>query len=1120
MEINANPLYVKLEEYKKKYYSNELLKGLFYTAAVVLATFLLLNTLEYFGRFGTSVRAVLFSSFLLVFAYTFATKLYKPLLYFFSVKKPLNYADFATQIGSYFPEIKDKLLNTLQLSNALDKNHSDLIEASIAQKTKDLTLVKFTDAINKTERKKYTKYALIPAALIALILLVYPSYFVESSKRIVDFKNEYAEPAPFRFAVLNKSLKAFKNEDYTLHLKLEGTVVPENLYLVLGDKKIPLDKDKNNSYTYIFRNIQKEQIFHFEAAGFTSGKQKIEVVNRPTINGIKVQLTYPNYLHKANTSMENAGNFIVPEGTIVTWSIAAQDTDSLLISFAGEGNRSAQKSFLNDEFEIKKQVLKNTDYQIKLFNEHSSNANAPVYNISVVADEHPAIALEQYRDTTLFNYIVLGGRISDDYGLTALKVHYSVSKEGAKPSNGSVNIPIDRSQSIQSFYHSWLLDSLKLNPGDKLNYYVQVWDNDGVHGPKASKSEMLEYKIPTTDNIAKNIDNALENTEKQMDKVLKEAEELKKELNKLEQKLKNNPELNFQEKKQFQELMKKRDELMNELRQLQEKNQLANNQQERFDKMKPELTEKMNQLDKLIKDMLNNDNKKLYENLKEMLEKNQNEKMLEELEKLKNKEGNLEKDIERAMKLFKKLEKERKIDKAIKDLLEQAQKQDKLGDESKKLDEQADGPDKDKKEDELEKKQDELENQFEKTKEDLNDAEKLSEELKEENKFDGDKKSQEEISKEQKKSKDSQKKKENKEAAGAQKKAAAKMKNLAEKLADEKKSAEMEQMEENEDDMRQILENLVKLSFDQEQLMKDFRNIRIGDPRFLKLAQQQVKLKDDAKVIEDSLYALAGRVFQIKSFITKELSNMKYHMDGSSESIKDRALNNIAAKQQFAMTSMNNLALMLSDALKDMQMSMMDMSGKGKPKKNKKKLPMPMSEMQQKLNEKMKGTTGKDGKDKNGKKGDNGKEGNNGAEQLAKLAAEQAKIRRMVQELMDSQQGTDFEKKMGDKMNELLKKMDQTETDIVNKNITPQTMQRQKEIEVRLLESEKALKEQEEDEQRKANTAFEIPKTIPKELEQYIKSKQKQTELIRTVPPNLSNFYKKEVDAYFKRINQ
>ena len=40
------------------------------------------------------------------------------------------------------------------------------------------------------------------------------------------------------------------------------------------------------------------------------------------------------------------------------------------------------------------------------------------------------------------------------------------------------------------------------------------------------------------------------------------------------------------------------------------------------------------------------------------------------------------------------------------------------------------------------------------------------------------------------------------------------------------------------------MENLVKLSFDQERLMKDFRNIRIGDPRFIKLGQTQLKLKD------------------------------------------------------------------------------------------------------------------------------------------------------------------------------------------------------------------------------------------------------------------------------------
>jgi hypothetical protein len=1123
MSNNFDIIKSKLKEYQQKYYSNELFKALFLSAAILLAAFFVLNTLEFFGHFGTTVRAMLFTSFFAVFLYVFLAKLWKPISYFASSKKPLSDTDFAQQIGNFFPEIKDKLLNSLQLNSQYSQSQNELILASIAQKTKDLQIVKFTDAINVQQKKKYAKYALVPAIIITALLAFYPPYLVESSKRIVDFKNEYAEPAPFNFIIKNKNLTAFKNEDFNLVFDVKGTVIPENVFLVLGEKRILIEKDPNGQYSYVFRNIQKSQNFSLEAAGFTASERTISIKNRPSLSGIKVLLTYPAYLQKQNTKLDNAGSLVLPQGTIVRWQLGAENTDSVNFYFNNKIKIAAEKALLSDNFELNKQIFNDTDYQVRLYNEHSSNLNPVNYSISVIQDQHPNIQLEQFKDTTLFNYVVLGGKISDDYGLTALKIHYNISRQNGKNNAGSINIPIDKSQNIQSYYYSWMLDSLKLSSGDKLNYYVQVWDNDGIHGHKASKTEMLEYKIPGKEDIDKNIEKSLESTENQLEKAMKEAAQLKKELQNLEQKLKNSPELNHQDKKQLEELMKKREELMNELRQLQEKNKLATEQQKRFQQLKPELAQKFDQLDKLLKDMLNDENKKLYENLKEMLDKNQNEKMLDELDKLKNKERNLEKDIDRAMKLFKKLEKEQKIDKAIKDLLQQAENQEKLAEETEKLDEneKKNPEENNKKQEELSKKQEELQKKFDQTKQDLKDAEKLSEELKEEEKFDGDKKAQEEISKEQQESKEQLSKKDNKKASDSQKKASKKMKNLAEKLANEKQDAESQQMEEDEDALRQILENLVKLSFDQEQLMKDFRNIRVGDPRFLKLAQQQIKLKDDAKVIEDSLYALANRVFQIQSFITKELGLMKYHMDGSTESIKDRSLNSVSTKQQFAMTSMNNLALMLSDALKDMQMSMMEMSGKGKPKKKKKSTPLPMmSKMQSELNKKMQGTTGKDGKGKKGQKGENGTEGSEGAEQLAKLAAEQAKIRKMIQELMESQQGTEFDKKMGEQLKDLVKKMDQTETDIVNKNITPQTLKRQQEIEVRLLESEKALKEQEQDEHRKANTAQDIPKTIPKELELYIKNKQKQTELIRQVPPNLSGFYKKEVDAYYKRINK
>lgn len=46
--------------------------------------------------------------------------------------------------------------------------------------------------------------------------------------------------------------------------------------------------------------------------------------------------------------------------------------------------------------------------------------------------------------------------------------------------------------------------------------------------------------------------------------------------------------------------------------------------------------------------------------------------------------------------------------------------------------------------------------------------------------------------------------------------------------------------------------------------MKNFKNISVSDPKFIALSQEQLKISDDAKVIEDSLYSLAKTVMQLK----------------------------------------------------------------------------------------------------------------------------------------------------------------------------------------------------------------------------------------------------------------
>lgn len=292
--------------------------------------------------------------------------------------------------------------------------------------------------------------------------------------------------------------------------------------------------------------------------------------------------------------------------------------------------------------------------------------------------------------------------------------------------------------------------------------------------------------------------------------------------------------------------------------------------------------------------------------------------------------------------------------------------------------------------------------------------------------------------------------------------------------------------------------------------MKDFRGMSLQDPRVTKLSQEQLKLQDDAKIIEDSLNALASRVVQIQSFVTRELTNMKGYMDESVQQLRERRLSMASSKQQFAMTSINNLALMLSDVLKNMQQQMNAMAMPGKGKGGKKgQNPSGLGEMQQQLNGKME------------KLQKGGKSGRGLSEELSQMAAEQAMIRQMLKKLEENAKGTEAGKQQEKQIKELMEKMDESETDLVNKRVNQNLINRQQEIMVRLLESEKALKQQEEDPKRQAEAAKSAKRSTPAFFDTTnLQNKSKQVEVLRSVTPNYNLFYKKEANQYLQKVSK
>jgi hypothetical protein len=1110
-DASFNILLKKLNDYKRKYYLNTLLKGFLLTLTLLSSAYLFFTFLEYYGRFNSYYRIAFLATYVSIFAFASYQWIITPVLKLTAMRKQISDEEASLQIGQFFSKIQDKLLNTIQLRN-FNSRQNELLSASISQKTNELSIFSFNDAIDLKKNRKYARFLLWPLLFIGSILLFVPQIFTEGTTRIVNYDKDFPVPAPFEFILENENLRAFKNEDFEVKLHLNGSSIPEQVYIIVNGRRAKMKKESVDRYSFAMNNLQHSESFVFEAAGFNSNDFKLEVMSRPELKSFEAYISYPKYLNKVNESLKNAGNLTVPEGTAINWSFYTEDAESMNIRFNNEAKESALTKEGKD-FKFSKKFLRSENYQVRLKNKNSDSKEVISYFINVIPDQFPSINAEQFKDTVLFNYISFGGSISDDHGLSKMKLLFRIKKETDDKKDAEYqNLPvsIDNRSSNQNFIFNWKIDTIKVNPGEKLEYFFQVWDNDGVNGSKSTKSRTFEFYIPSEQEIKKEIADATVNTENKISEILKKTLDLKRDLNKIEDKLKNKNEFNWQDKKLLEEVLQKQQQIKQEIEELNKLNKSLNQKNEKFNQMNPELAQKIEQLQKLMEDLLDEETKKLYEELQKLLNDPEKKNNLQDLvEKLNKKDENLEKEIARALEMFKQLEFEKKLDETVNGMKELAKKQEELADKTLK------------KEDSKEKLQEEqkkLSEDFKNLEKDLKDLKDLNESLENKKNMEDTGKEQQEIKDAQQKSSDQLGNDQNKKAGESQKNAAQKMDDLSNKLSEMQNKMQQSENEDNIEDLRAVLENLITLSFDQEGLMKEFRKVNSSDPRFVMLSQKQLKLKDDSRIIEDSLMALAKRVFQINSFVIREVTAMKNSMDESIEALRDRDPGQVipltTSKQQFAMTSINNLALMLNDVLKQMQQQMKDaMKNQGngscsKPGNNKKpgqgKKPGmgDLGQLQKDLNSKIQALK------------QSGKSGKELSQELAKLAAQQEMIRNAIK---------DFQQKNGGgngNLDKISKNMEKTESDLVNKQITQETLFRQQEILTRLLEAENALRERDLDNKRESNTGKEIKNEVPPAFEKYLKAKEKQIDFLKTVPPSLNPYYKQEVNEYFQKIEK
>ena len=1092
----------KIDAFIRKYYLDKVIKGAIWWIGLFLFSTIFLIVIEYFGYFKPTIRTFLAYTFLITHIISFWFWIGQFLLKFLQLGKIIDHEQAARIIGKHFLEVEDKLLNAIQLQKLIaeNPNQKPLIEASIKQKIVSFKPIKFVSAIKLTKNKKYLKYIFFPIFIFTIIAIFDADILKDGAKRMIHYQTYYKKIAPFSFHIMNKKMEATEGDDFILALTIKGNEIPNDVYLDDETNTFKLIKKDITHFEYHFQNLQKDVDFQLFAGEFSSDKYHLSIKKRPSLLNVNVDLIYPKYIKKRNERIENAGDLLIPVGTTVKWHFKTEHVFSMVFKL---DTKSESLKSTKNEYVVTERILKNVAYSINFNAENSLEKNVLSHQINVIADEYPKVDFIESLDSINTNIIYFIGKGSDDYGLSALNFNYSITKSADQKRIGksfSRAISFDKTLAQSNFIYLWNLKKTGIKEGEEISYYFDLADNDGVFGPKHVQSIKKIYHLPTNDEIQKNIEKTTVNVKQKMQSAINQSEKISRDAKKVNQELMDQKNIGFEQKKDIERLIDKQQQLQSLIREIQKESKGNLLKQKELNPEEKALLEKQKQIQDLFDNVLNDQTKKLLNDLQKLMNQNQKELTEDQLKQMQLDQKSLQKELDRILELYKKLEIEQNINQAIEKLHQIADKQENISKESLNNLQEA------------KEKQENLKQQFDKVKKDLKAIEEKNQELDQPSNFQNPEKEANAIQEKMEEATKNLEQKKSQKASQSQKETANQVEQLAQKLSKMQQDAEEKESNINAQELRQILQNLLKSSFDEENIIKTVKNTSINDPRFVKVSQQQKEIQDNLKIVEDSLSSIGKRIPQLSAEVNKEIRIINQQLSEASNQLSNRKISEASRNQQFALTSINNLALLLSEALQQLQDAKKNAKsgGKGKPQPSLSQL----SQMQKELNKNM-----QNAKEQMQQQGMQPKQKGNSqmSEQMAKMAQQQQKIRQSLEQI-NNDLNKDGAGKLGD-LEKIMQQMKQTETDLVNKRISQEALIRQQDIQTRLLAAENAEKQRDQDEQRESKAGTDFTPNYNLMLIDYQKLKAKELEQIKTVPPSLNYFYKLKISEYFKKLN-
>lgn len=626
-----------------------------------------------------------------------------------------RWSTLARRAGKYAFAKEDTLINALQLErNSGDSTSADLSHTFVEEAAKKLEGMDLAALLPIGRTEKWKRITLTMLMITTLLTSFTWQHSASSLYRWAHPKTEFIPPLPFSLESATGHIHILGGETAPLVFQASG-VVPDSITLELRSlaqdrgslKYITLPRiSEEGGYSYNLSEVYHDFVYRVFVSSknfwqswreISSPSYSISVTDRPIMENFTVSVIAPAYSRlPVQTQGANQADVRGLKGSTISITLSSNQELGKAELILNEKHRSMK--VLRKKASIEFLLDEEGQFIIHLEDTRGiSNRNPIPYHLQIIPDLPPEMSIlqpppivELGGDQTIPIYMT----IEDDFGFSNLQVAYEIRRPSyiqAEPFISMFSIHIEDMTLVKQEINTvWTLVELGLMPEDEVHYHFELYDNDSVSGPKKSLSGTFIARLPSLNDLFRAFSEQEKDIAEKVEMELEDVRRLKKQLEKAELDLLKTDKPNWDQQQALKKILEEVKEELERFHKLSEQLEALNKTGDKHELFSEDLLQKFNELQKLIEEIFPPEFLENMNSLEQALENLNNEDLLKALDNLAQNMDQIERELDRFLDIFRRVQAEQKMDELRKRLEQLVHQQDKLDQDIRQTDAQTD----------------------------------------------------------------------------------------------------------------------------------------------------------------------------------------------------------------------------------------------------------------------------------------------------------------------------------------------------------------------------------------------------------------------------------------------